>query len=203
MCKISGCVPRLCGMCSSFVWGVFVDQPAPPSPWTPLLLMDHPPQDRLFRRTAPNFAFFSTCRRKFRSFLSKKEKTKNYRKRHCLDDGVRAKCLKFSLTFCHRCEILDDFCRQEHFTRDFLMHLAHVFAPHFGSRCLSAHFTPSTCHPRCHMFERAFVVSSCLSLSCFSPSSTFSLSQSTCSLSSTPSSMSSPPRVKTTALTHY
>ena len=42
----------------------------------------------------------------------------------------------------------------------------------------------------------AFVVSSCLSLSCFSPSSTFSLSQSTCSLSGTPSSMSSPPTVK-------
>ena len=51
-------------------------------------------------------------------------------------------------------------------------------------------------------FERAFVVSSCLSLSCFSPTSTFSLSQSTCSLSGTPSSMSSPPRVKTTGLTH-
>ena len=48
----------------------------------------------------------------------------------------------------------------------------------------------------------AFVVSSCLSLSWFSPTSTFSLSQSTCSLSGTPSSMSSPPRVKTTALTH-
>ena len=56
--------------------------------------------------------------------------------------------------------------------------------------------------PWCHMFERAFVVSSCLSLSCFSPSSTFSISQSTSSLSGTPSSMSSPPRVKTTALTH-
>ena len=52
------------------------------------------------------------------------------------------------------------------------------------------------------MFERAFVVSSCLSPSCFSPTSTFCLSQSTCSLSGTPSSMSSPPRVKTTALTH-
>ena len=52
------------------------------------------------------------------------------------------------------------------------------------------------------MFERAFVVSSCLSVSCFSPISTFSLSLSTCSLSGTPSSMSSPPRVKTTALTH-
>ena len=67
---------------------------------------------------------------------------------------------------------------------------------HRGSRCLSAHFTLSKCHPWCHMFERAFVVSSCSSLSCFSPSSTFSLSQSTCSLSDTPSSMSSPPRVK-------
>ena len=73
---------------------------------------------------------------------------------------------------------------------------------HRGSRCLSAHFTPSTCHPWCLMFERAFVVSSCLSLSCFSPTSTLPLSQSTCSLSGTPSSMSSPPRVKTTALTH-
>ena len=52
------------------------------------------------------------------------------------------------------------------------------------------------------MFERAFVVSSCLSLSCFSPTSTFSLSRSPCSLSGTPSSVSSPPRVKTTALTH-
>ena len=51
------------------------------------------------------------------------------------------------------------------------------------------------------MFERAFVVSSCLSLSCFSPFSTSSLSYSTCSLPATPSSMSSPPRVKTTALT--
>ena len=51
------------------------------------------------------------------------------------------------------------------------------------------------------MFERVCVVSSCLGLSCFSPSSTFSLSQSTCSLSSTPSSMSSLPRVKTTAFT--
>ena len=71
---------------------------------------------------------------------------------------------------------------------------------HRGSRCLSAHFTPSTCLPWCHLFERAFVVSSCLSLSCFSP--TFSLSLSTCSLSGTPASMSSPPRVKTTALTY-
>ena len=52
------------------------------------------------------------------------------------------------------------------------------------------------------MFERSFVVSSCLSLSCFSPSSTFSLSQSTCSMSGTPYSMSLPRRVKTTALTH-
>ena len=52
------------------------------------------------------------------------------------------------------------------------------------------------------MFEGAFVVSSCLSLSWFSPTSTFSLSLSTCSLSGTPSSMSSPPRVKTTALTY-
>ena len=52
------------------------------------------------------------------------------------------------------------------------------------------------------MFERAFVVSSCLSLSCLSAISTLSLSQSTCSLSGTPSSMSSPPRVQTTALTH-
>ena len=51
------------------------------------------------------------------------------------------------------------------------------------------------------MFERAFVVSSCLSLYCFSPTSTLPLSQSTCSLSGRPSSMSSPPRVKTTALT--
>ena len=73
---------------------------------------------------------------------------------------------------------------------------------HRGSRCLSAHFTPSTCHPWCHMFERVFVVSSCLSLYCFSHTSTFSLSQPTCSLSGTPASMSSPPRVKTTALTH-
>ena len=39
-------------------------------------------------------------------------------------------------------------------------------------------------------------------LSCFSPSSTFSLSQSTCSMSGAPYSMSLPPRVKTTALTH-
>ena len=77
----------------------------------------------------------------------------------------------------------------------FLMHLAHVIT-HFGSRCLSAHFTPSTCHPGCHMFERAFVVSSCLSLFCFSPTSTLSLSLSTCSLSGTPSSTSSPPRGK-------
>ena len=71
-----------------------------------------------------------------------------------------------------------------------------------SSRCLSAHFTPSTCHPLCHMFERAFVVSSCLSLSCLSLTSTFPLSQSACSLSGTQSSMSSPPRVKTIALTH-
>ena len=73
---------------------------------------------------------------------------------------------------------------------------------HRGSKCLKCAVVPSTCHPWCHMFERAFVVSSCLSLSCFSPTSTFPLSLSTCSLSGTPSSMSSPPRVKTTALTH-
>ena len=29
---------------------------------------------------------------------------------------------------------------------------------HRGSRCFSAHFTPSTCHPWCSVFERAFVV---------------------------------------------
>ena len=83
----------------------------------------------------------------------------------------------------------------------FLMHLANVFTPHLGSRCLSAHFTPSTCHPSYHMFERAFLVSSCLSLSCFSPSSTSSLPHSACSLPGTPSLMSSPPWVQTTALT--
>ena len=54
---------------------------------------------------------------------------------------------------------------------------------HRGSRCLSARFIPSIC---------AVVVSSCLSLSCFSPSSTSSLPYSTCSLPDTPSSMSSP-----------
>ena len=53
------------------------------------------------------------------------------------------------------------------------------------------------------MFERAFVVSSWLSLFSVSLTSTSSLSLSTCSLSRTPSStMPSPPRVKTTALTH-
>ena len=53
------------------------------------------------------------------------------------------------------------------------------------------------------MFERAFVVSSCLSLSCFSPTSTFSLSLSTCSLSGTPPPMSITPRDKTAVLSHY
>ena len=52
------------------------------------------------------------------------------------------------------------------------------------------------------MFERAFVVSSCLSLSCFSPTSTFSLSLSTCSLSGTPPPMSITPRDKTAVPLH-
>ena len=55
----------------------------------------------------------------------------------------------------------------------FLMHFANLIVciltawlkTSQDSRCLSAHFTPSTCHPCCHMFERAFVVPSCLSLS--------------------------------------
>ena len=93
-------------------------------------------------------------------------------------------------------------CRQKHLTRNFLMHLAHVFTPHRGSKCLSAHFTPSTCQPWCHMFELSFVVSSCLSLSCSSPTSTLPLSLSTSSLSGTPSSVSSPPKVKKNHCTH-
>ena len=44
----------------------------------------------------------------------------------------------------------------------------------------------------------AFVVSSCLPLSCFSPSLICSLPHTTCSLPGTPSSMSTPPMVKTT-----
>ena len=38
------------------------------------------------------------------------------------------------------------------------MHLAHVFTPHCGSRCLSARFIPSTCHPWCYVFERALLI---------------------------------------------
>ena len=94
-------------------------------------------------------------------------------------------------------------CRQEHLTRDFshapcTCDHTHIVAQGVSVR-ISLH--PQAIHD-VTCFERAFVVSSCLSLSCFSPTSTFSPSQSTCSLSRTPSSMSSPPRVKTTALTH-
>ena len=92
-------------------------------------------------------------------------------------------------------------CRKIHITRVFSHALCTCDHTHRGSRCLSAHFISSTCHPWCHMFERAFVVSSCLSLSCFSHTSTLLLSLSICSLSGTQSSMSSPPRVKTNALT--
>ena len=54
----------------------------------------------------------------------------------------------------------------------------HIVAQGVAARAV----TPSTCHPWCHMFECAFVVSSCLSLSCFFLTSTFSLSLSTCSV---------------------
>ena len=72
-----------------------------------------------------------------------------------------------------------------------LTHRARVFTSHCGSMCLWCAFVPSTCHPWCHMFERALL----LVVSSFSSSliSAFSLSQSTCSLSCTSTStMSSP-----------
>ena len=102
--------------------------------------------------------------------------------------------------------VTDGWCRQEHLTSNFShapLHMCKLTArlkTSQGSRCLSARFIPSTCHPWCSAFERSLVVP-CFSLSCFSPSSTSSLPHSTCSLPGTPSFMSSPPRVKTTALT--
>ena len=107
--------------------------------------------------------------------------------------------------FMHRCQSASGWScgvreRQIHLTRDF---------SHTPCTCVytTSWLKVSQCaFHSIHMLSMmlcvwAFVVSSCLSLSCFSPASTFSLSQSTCSLSGTPSSMSSPPRVKTTALT--
>ena len=49
-------------------------------------------------------------------------------------------------------------CRQIHFIREFLKHFHLVDTPHCGSRCLWCAFTPSACHPWCHMFERALFV---------------------------------------------
>ena len=77
------------------------------------------------------------------------------------------------------------------------MHFARVITLTSLLKCAD---TPSTCHPWCHMFERAFVVCVCL-FTVSLPLVPFLFPQSTCSLSGTPSSISSPLKVKTIALT--
>ena len=99
-------------------------------------------------------------------------------------------------------------CRQTHFTRNFSH--AHCTSDCVHTHCM-AQDEPSlnVSVVRIHSIHMssmmlcvcAFVVSSCFSLSCFSPSFTSSLPHSSCSLLGTPSSMSTTPRVKTTAVT--
>ena len=98
------------------------------------------------------------------------------------------------------CTLSATFCRQEHLTRNFSHTPCTCDNTHIEAQCVSVRvsFHPHAFYDvMCLSVRWSFLVS----LSCFSPSSTSSLSYSTCSLPSTPSSMSSLPRVKTTALT--
>ena len=93
-------------------------------------------------------------------------------------------------------------CRQIHFTRHFshavcTIHFMRITL-HGSSVCMRASFHLYAIHDE-RLIIRSLSVSSCLSVSCFSPSFTSSIPHSTSSLTSTPSSMSTAPRETTAA----
>ena len=100
-------------------------------------------------------------------------------------------------------------CRQIHLTRHFSHALLHTIRCAYHTAwlktshptCLYVRVIPSSCHPRC-VFDRSLSVSSCLSLSCFSPSFTSSLPHSACTLPSTSSPVSTASRETIAAPSH-